>query len=336
MNSKIQKKLIKEIIEIIGKEKIIEYHKKSIFPTIVSLTHIYISLIISFIFIYYLDRYVNFIFFLILGLLLQIFISTRISALNVLVHEGSHYNISDHKKLNDTITNWFIGACILYDVDMYKSTHLKHHSFLGGALDPDYSLYAPKTIYNFKKDILSDIFLITTFKRARSYLTYKSPSSKKIKNNFKHYYRKLFINSIIFGFFLFFFIPLKAILYYSVFWIIPLMCFFPIIVRFRTLVEHYFDKKDEAMFVARTTITSHLGHYFIGSKMEYHFQHHLFPNIPYHNLKKLHNTMTDLDYFNKSKYLTQTDNLSGGYYIFFKKYKEKKKLKYKINLKSSH
>lgn len=47
--------------------------------------------------------------------------------------------------------------------------------------------------------------------------------------------------------------------------------------------------------------------------MEYHFEHHLFPNLPHYQLKRFHNKLLEKGFFKDNN----EDVLSGGYLHFW-------------------
>ena len=62
--------------------------------------------------------------------------------------------------------------------------------------------------------------------------------------------------------------------------------------------------------------------YLIGAKMEYHFEHHLLPTIPYHGLKKLHRCLRARGFFDRLSRGDRARALSGGYLHFARHFEE--------------
>ena len=69
----------------------------------------------------------------------------------------------------------------------------------------------------------------------------------------------------------------------------------------RTISEHSkptnINFKNYPLFISRTSKCNFLEKYVLGAQMEYHFEHHVFPNIPYKNLKKLHDYLWKNNFF---------------------------------------
>ena len=76
-----------------------------------------------------------------------------------------------------------------------------------------------------------------------------------------------------------------------VFWLVPIVCMYPMILRLKTITEH-FDRAARSRTVvnwtARTSCAGMAPESLVGARMEYHFEHHVLPTIPYRGLKKLH------------------------------------------------
>ena len=112
---------------------------------------------------------------------------------------------------------------------------------------------------------------------------------------------------------------MNGLLNYFVFWLVPLFSVFPMIIRLRIVTEHFSESLYQGAlhyFVSRTTATNLLEGYLIGADMQYHFEHHVLPNIPHHQLKRLHRLLVKRGYFGGCE--EQTDSiLSDGYVRFW-------------------
>jgi fatty acid desaturase len=95
---------------------------------------------------------------------------------------------------------------------------------------------------------------------------------------------------------------------------VPIVCMYPMILRLKTITEHFDPGLREAKsvhWIARTSCAGWLQDHLVGARMEYHFEHHVLPTIPYHGLKKLHHRLGETDLF-----LRNGEVLSGGYVSF--------------------
>jgi fatty acid desaturase len=49
--------------------------------------------------------------------------------------------------------------------------------------------------------------------------------------------------------------------------------------------------------MSRTTVASFLQFLVVGARMDYHFEHHLFPTLPYYRLRELHRDLHRAGFF---------------------------------------
>ena len=109
----------------------------------------------------------------------------------------------------------------------------------------------------------------------------------------------------------------RGIACYVVYWLFPLLCLFPLIQRVKTITEH-FDPRlwdpEVPLWVARTSAAGWWQDHLLGAQMEYHFEHHVVPTIPFRGLKQLHRRLEAADFF--ARYEPETrDHLSSGGYV---------------------
>jgi len=257
-----------------------------------------------------------------LGLLLALFMATRINALNVLVHEGSHGALAASRKLNERLTNWAAGYWILFDADGYRRVHMRHHQHLNEPEDPDRPLYElspgrAALLHGFLRDLL----WVSLFRRIWVYVQGGGEGPRL--GGLRHLAGKGIANGLLVGGALWLHGFPTGLLVYGAFWVFPLFSLYPMIIRLRLLAEHFDpaimdDHLQENLFVSRTSQYSWLEHYLFGAQMEYHFEHHLFPGIPYANARRLHDALRERGFFEKSRHVVRSRALSGGYFRFLR------------------
>lgn len=304
-----QSDIEKDFQNIIGLENLKNLTIINPFKTLQDCLIIYLVLFIIFYSIIYLHQ-TNIMLLAIFAPFIMFLTAIMFNWINVQVHEVSHKLLFKNKKLNDLYCDIIIGSWALHDVETYRSTHFEHHSKLHTDEDPDKGHHTSFTgsYRELIKVFFQDLFSINSLKRIYQVLA----KSKKIKNNkFYHIFLcKLTSQLIIIGT-LYSFTGINSLLYYFLFFIVPLFCIFPLLLRIRVVVQHYSKdlKISLGIWMSRTTITSLFEHFVIGARMDYHFEHHLFPTIPHYNLKKLHLDLLNAGFFdiNLSYY---TDNFS--------------------------
>ena len=106
----------------------------------------------------------------------------------------------------------------------------------------------------------------------------------------------------------------RGILFYVVFWLVPNVCMYPMILRLKTITEHFdsgLRQENSVHWIARTSRASWLQNHMVGARMEYHFEHHVLPTIPYRGLKRLHSRLGQTDLF-----VRHGEVISHGYVLF--------------------
>lgn len=301
---------LKKQIEIfVGKEYLKSLFKINFHKTLFDFIIIYSLLAIIILSIYILDT-LSLLYFSIFSPFVMILTAITFNWINVQVHEASHKLLFQKHFYNDLYCDALIGSWALHDVKTYRTTHFDHHNKLHTDEDPDKIHYTSFTgsYRELIKGILHDLFSITALKRILQVLFSNNSNiqTKKRQKNYSLIFK--IISQIIIIMILYSFSGPMSFIYYFVFFLIPLFCIFPVLLRIRVIVQHYSsDLKKENLqnWISRTTISNFFEHFIIGARMDYHFEHHLYPNIPYYNLKKLHFKLLNLGFFeNRNDYHT--------------------------------
>jgi fatty acid desaturase len=252
------------------------------------------------------------------GILLVVLMGLRMNAFGVILHEGSHGLLAKSRKLNDRICNWGIAFWTINSVEEYRPTHRLHHRYLGQENDPDRVFYlVPARRGALSSILLQDLFGLTAFRRATSRISGTSqasgaPASLLAKPQLL--IGKAIAQVIVLAQFILLQGILRGILFYLVFWVVPIICMYPMILRLKTITEHFDPSLREANsvhWIARTSFAGLLQNHLVGARMEYHFEHHVLPTIPYRGLKKLHRRLDQTGLFTR-----HGEVVSHGYVLF--------------------
>ena len=253
-----------------------------------------------------------------LGVLLVLLMGLRMNAFGVILHEGSHGLLAGSRALNDRICNWGIAFWTINSVEEYRPTHRLHHRYLGQERDPDRVFYlVPSRRGALTSLVLQDLLGVTAFRRATSRISGTSDASEAPPSLLfkpRLLVGKVVTQLIVLGQFVLFQGIWRGILFYVVFWLVPIVCMYPMILRLKTITEHFDPGLREANsvhWIARTSYAGWLQNHLVGARMEYHFEHHVVPTIPYRGLKRLHTQLSQAELF-----VRHGDFLSHGYVLF--------------------
>jgi len=226
-------------------------------------------------------------------------IARQFHALAILFHEGAHYNLSRNRVLNDFISDWVVGAMQFFSIKAYRVLHARHHSHLLTQKDPDFRLYNdfPMNIKTFlTRRVLKDLMGVS----APKILTYFNFPKEKEKLILKKYY--IDPHSLLRGGLWLTLVSAALLTFGSAMdivylWLIPLLCFFPIMLRLRAVMEHgglSESHEDHGVTGGTRTIKSFLANILIcPHNIGYHTEHHLQPAVPYYNLPKVNEWMLE-------------------------------------------
>lgn len=290
------------LIKLIGKNNFTELNKKKPVFIIFNILKPYFLIILSFSFYYFLDSNFKYILVFISFLFAQRYLQT-------LVHDSSHYFISNRKKINDIISNLFISSLIGMNIQSYRKIHFKHHVHNGSKNDPEFvsKKHIAKNNLEFLKYILKYILLLKSFGLVKKYFLNKE-SKKNNENLFFTIINLLDKLKFIFLIQVIFFILClysNIILYFI--WIYLSLSFSPLISNLRFMVEHP-DESDLTLSTkAKNFIDIIL---FAPLNFNYHYEHHTFPQLPPYNLKKFHNILLDNGFFNNNKNIINNKSYS--------------------------
>jgi fatty acid desaturase len=252
------------------------------------------------------------------GIVIVLLMGLRMNAFGVILHEGSHGLLAKSRTLNDRLCNWSVAFWTINSVEEYRPTHRLHHRYLGQEQDPDRNFYlVPARRGALTGRIAQDLFGITAFRRATSRISGTSQESgapASLLARPQLLIGKFVTQVVVLGQFLVFQGWARGVAFYVVFWLVPIICMYPMILRLKTITEHFdpgLRDPTAVRWTARTSCASWLQDHWVGARMEYHFEHHVIPTIPYRGLKRLHGQLADADLFGRHR-----EVLSDGYVLF--------------------
>src|SRR6185295_1682337 len=94
-------------------------------------------------------------------------VGARQLGIAILMHDAAHGVLTNNKRLNEALGQWFCAWPVITDLYAYRTYHLQHHRRTQQADDPDLVLSAPFPITrsSLKRKIIRDLTGQTTFKQ---------------------------------------------------------------------------------------------------------------------------------------------------------------------------
>ena len=293
--------LQKEFRSFIGHEKLLFLKKVNNQKAILGLISQY-SIIIATILI---ALKINQLYFYIFAIMI---IGSRQHAIAYYMHDAAHKIFLTDKKINDFFGEYLMAFPLFISMHAYRATHLKHHRYTNTKEDPDWIFKEGDKEWAFPMTKLQIFFILIKslmgFDLIRMFkIIIKSNQSPFSKNKLENPKNK--IRVFLYFFISFIFTIANLWWYFIIFWIIPVLTYFAFIYRLRIIAEHSATSNNHLLSKTRTTIPNLFDKIFIAPvNMSYHLEHHIFPNIPSYNLRKLHSIIMKNDVYKRKATIT--------------------------------
>lgn len=230
-------------------------------------------------------------------------ITSRLHALTVMMHDGSHYLLHENRMVNDIISNVFCSFPLQLSTEAYRRTHNPHHQHTQTMNDPNYVImqnnetwHFPKPKEEVKKILMRDLMLMTIKEHMIILKDWQVlPNWKKITK----------LEKVLF--------PLFAVTLIGATWSLGLWREFIILqvaslfinplVRIRAMSEHVHmmqqgQGKIDKLIQTPTINANLIERFFIAPFSTHrHLEHHVYPSIPYFNLEKAHEIIRSTDLY---------------------------------------
>ena len=214
-------------------------------------------------------------------------IASRQRALENLIHESTHYNLSKNKFLNDGLTWLFAAVPLFHHVSCERQSHcIGHHkNFWDIDKDPDYKRYQLFGMDNLQFNSVAGFVAYILGKYPRYYVStlwaFFLPKQESTRSTVLR-----LIPWVIVGVLAYTYNIVDIVVLY---WFAPFFIVLPIIRYLGEITEHAgFACTTEEL----TSTRNNLGFFnevFLHPRGDaYHLVHHLFPRIPYNRVKHAH------------------------------------------------
>jgi len=235
--------------------------------------------------------------------------------LSVLMHDGAHSLIFENRKLNDFASQWFCAYPVMTDTIAYRKYHSLHHKYTETDKDPDIGLTQafPTSKSSLVRKVLRDLTGIAGIRRYSATVVSSWGKDLSFLGHIKRFLLKLkgflITNLIIFGIL---YVSGNSWLYLALWWV-PMLTFFSLFYRIRSITEHSGVEGGDDYTNTRTTLVPWYLKYFLAPlNVNYHIEHHLFTFCPWYNLPKAHKMLKEKGHLPKME-------IAFGYKQIFKK-----------------
>lgn len=205
-------------------------------------------------------------------------VGATIQGLVILMHEAVHGILFRDRRLNRWI-GFLCGLPAFLSVSAYRLGHLPHHRYERGRRDPD-------ELENFTRNprALAALFVLTLL-AGEVFGFHRVGPANALRAKGRERRAVLTEYALITGAFgaAFALLPLHVMLHV---WVFPALCARQL-TNVRTLAEHVLTQPGHRLTATRTVVSNAFVSFFM-CNLNYHIEHHLFPAVPWYNLRKLH------------------------------------------------
>lgn len=241
-------------------------------------------------------------------------IATRQHALMILVHDAAHFRAHRKFRVNDLLSDLLCAYPIFFDTAIYRHTHLQHHEHLNTERDPDWVRKEPLREwffprprgeilqwalgYSFFRGTVEWLYAVRYFS---SFTAIKGFTPKRSSQAFKAGFW-LTTSAVVFS--------THHFALFAAYWLVPFFMIFPMLQRLRSIAEHFGLTYADELNSSREILPSRLEGYLLSPhNVNLHLSHHLYPSVPFFNLKELHRALL------KEPVFAQTAKMNSSYVL---------------------
>jgi fatty acid desaturase len=241
--------------------------------------------------------------------ILVIWIGARQHALAILMHDGAHYLLFKNRRLNAVVSELFLAWPLFITMRAYRGSHFAHHRHVNTENDPDL-MRKQNSEWEFPKSwgalgglLARDVFGLNTHQQL--FELADMSDQKEVRSREGDLYAAARI--------LYYVIALSLVTYFQLWpifvllWVVPILTWLKMIMRIRSIAEHFAIENDHAYTKSRTTLPSFLERLLVAPRnVNFHLEHHLYPSVPFFRLPKLHAVLMKDTVFQCKAHVTST------------------------------
>lgn len=226
------------------------------------------------------------------------------------VHGSDHAALLKNARWNAAVgklAGYFLG----YAREGHKATHNEHHLYLNTEKDADRVWCEPEAkVESMFRGWLRDFFLISAFQRFFQYSSgvgQRDRPSQGENAKLLRIKRALSLEAaialapavLIQGALVLAYWFAGGVQYYLLLYALPIITLYPALIRLRSNVEHAFDpgfqpRTPQERRVVRSIKANWFERFVMAPiYVEYHYEHHLLPNLPYYNSPRMRQLLLD-------------------------------------------
>lgn len=241
--------------------------------------------------------------------LFVMWIGARQHALGILMHEGAHYHLYRNRQVNAVVSELLIAWPLFITTRAYRGSHFAHHRHVNTDKDPDL-LRKQNREWEFPKSwralaaiLLRDVSGLNTHQQLLEATDLSD--AKEAGPETRDWYgpaRGLYYLAALAAITYFHVWPLFLLL-----WLLPLLTWLKMILRIRSIAEHFAIENDHVYTRTRTVLPSWFERIFVAPRqINYHLEHHLYPSVPFYALPALHAELMKDGQYRATAHVTAT------------------------------
>lgn len=206
-----------------------------------------------------------------------------LNAFVLLLHEGMHHTLFRSRAWNRWVSVAF-GGCVLISFTAYQVMHEQHHRFLGDPRDPDeYHNYTSSPILIWVLHFVRLTVGAFLYVLLIPFLAFRRGTAEDRRHIFEEYAALALLWTAAFAL-----LPHPALLKA---WLLPLVVV-AVMTQLRGFTQHGIADPSDPLLASRSIHPNALVRFLVLNE-NYHLEHHLYPEIPSYNLRRLHLLLRD-------------------------------------------
>jgi fatty acid desaturase len=209
------------------------------------------------------------------------------------MHEAVHGHLAKNRFVNEMFSNLFCAFPLLFDTEVYRKNHLKHHRHLNSAEDPDWVRKVGLKEWTFpasRKNLFLFIPYFVLFRGPAewAYILWRFSGFGE-KQRWKAEPGFLLFKAAYFATAFYSLIRLNIAKEAILYWFIPMFFVLTVVGRIRSVAEHFAVTYADDLNSTRDVNSSWIEGFLLAPfNVNFHLTHHVHPQIPFYRLAKAH------------------------------------------------